>query len=86
MLTEAQILEIVERTAVRVVQMQRDASMPRSERILTRAEARAFVKRQSEAAFCDWCKKWRVRPANRGRYSRDQLALALDREARARAA
>lgn len=76
----------IEAIARRVVELQRQTTLPQSERILTRSEARAYVKRHSEAAFCDWCKKWRIKPFSRGRYSRDQLDLALERESRRRAA
>jgi hypothetical protein len=50
--------------------------------VLTRTEAMAYVKKNSEGAFCEWCKKWGVKAANRGRYNRTRLDVALDREAR----
>lgn len=53
--------------------------------ILTRAEAMAHTKRRSHAGFCVWCAANNVRPATRGRYSRTQLDMALQREARRRA-
>jgi len=77
--------EDIEAIARRVVELQAEQSM-RNERVLTRAEARAYVKRESEAAFHDWCKRWRIKAAVHGRYSRDQLDLALERESRLRAA
>jgi hypothetical protein len=59
------------------------ATSPHTDTILTRPEARAYVKRRGEASFCEWCRKWAVRPVSRGRYSRLALDRALDREARA---
>lgn len=53
--------------------------------ILTRTEAMAHTKRRSHAAFCVWCAANKVKPASRGRYSRTQLDMALQREARRRA-
>lgn len=53
-----------------------------TEVVLTRAEAMAYVKRHSEGAFSDWCRRWGVYAAIRGRYSRQRLEVALDREAR----
>ncbi len=54
--------------------------------ILTRTEAMAHAKSRSHAAFCVWCAANKVKPATRGRYSRTQLDLALQREGRRRAA
>lgn len=53
-------------------------------RILTRPEARAYVKRNSEYAFHQWCKRYHVAPASRGRYSITSLDRGLDNEARGR--
>lgn len=50
--------------------------------VLTRDEAKAYVKKISEGAFSEWCARWGVKPAIRGRYSRARLDVALDREAR----
>jgi anti-sigma-K factor RskA len=85
MLTEQEISLIVERTARRVVELQ-TAQPAKTGDVLTRSEARAYTKRNSEAAFCDWCARWGVKPAFRGRYSKTRLDLALNRESRARAA
>jgi hypothetical protein len=54
--------------------------------ILTRTEAMAHAKHKSHAAFCVWCAANKIKPATRGRYSRTQLDMALQREARKRAA
>lgn len=48
--------------------------------VLTRGEAKTFVRRPSEGAFVAWCKRWRVKPGSRGRWSRAALELALERE------
>ena len=65
--------------AVQVVELLRAPAA--TEDVLTRPEARAYVKRPSEGAFCEWCQKWGVSPRSRGRYSRAKLDLALEREA-----
>jgi len=52
-----------------------------SKPILTRAEARQYVRRTSDAAFSAWCARWQVRAECRGRWSRARLDLALAREA-----
>lgn len=62
------------------------APMATTADVLTRAEAMAYVKRNSPAAFCEWCQKWGVKAASRGRYSRQRLDIAIDKEARRRAA
>lgn len=49
--------------------------------ILTRAEARQYVRRTSDAAFSAWAARWQVRAECRGRWSRARLDLALAREA-----
>lgn len=54
--------------------------------IMTRDEAKAYVKRPSQGAFCEWCQKYHVKPYHRGRYSKAQLDAALSLEARKRAA
>jgi hypothetical protein len=74
----------VDRIARRVVELQA-TTLTQSE-VLTRSEAMAYAKRQSHAAFSVWCAANHVRPVSRGRYSRSQLDLALQREARRRAA
>jgi hypothetical protein len=50
--------------------------------VLTREEAKLLVKRSSEGAFCAWCRRWGVHAKIRGRYSRQRLEVALEREAR----
>lgn len=55
-----------------------------ADKILTRAEAKAYVKRRSNSSFGQWCREYRVKPYHRGRYSRDQLDIALRFEARKR--
>jgi hypothetical protein len=69
-----------ERIAQRVAELLR----PREDAILNRAEAMAYVKRRSEGAFSKWCRTYRVKPYHRGRYSRQQLDVALSFEARKR--
>lgn len=49
--------------------------------ILTRAEARAYTKHNSDTAFDRWCARRKVRPCARGRYARGHLERALLREA-----
>lgn len=70
----------IERLAQRVAELLRAAPPAARPDVLTRAEAKAYIKRPSEGAFVAWCKRWKVRPASRGRYSRPTLDLALDRE------
>lgn len=48
--------------------------------VLTRGEAKVYVKRPSEGAFVAWCRRWKISPASRGRYARAALDLALERE------
>lgn len=48
--------------------------------VLTRSEAKIYVKRLSEGAFSAWCARWKVKPGARGRWSRAALDLALERE------
>ncbi len=80
-----------ERIARRVVELLRETPLTMAPAVavtsdvLTRTEAMAYVKRRSEGAFCEWCQKWGVKPADRGRYSRSRLDVALAREARKRA-
>lgn len=78
--------DAVARIARAVVELQAQLAAPKTGQILTRAEARHYVKRPSEAAFCEWCKRWQVRPFARGRYSRAHLDRALENESRRRAA
>lgn len=48
--------------------------------VLTRDEARAYTKSVSDSAFDRWCARWRVTSSSRGRYARQNLDLALERE------
>lgn len=66
-----------------VVDMLRAQPLPAEQTtdVLTRDEAKAFVKRASEGAFSDWCRRWGVHAAIRGRYNRQRLQIALQREA-----
>lgn len=57
------------------------ASPPVTDLILTRDEAKAYVKCESEGAFSDWCKRHRVHARERGRWSRIALDRALELEA-----
>ena len=50
-----------------------------AEPVLTRDEAKHYVKKPSNAAFSRWCKKWGVRPIEQGRYSRANLDKAIER-------
>jgi hypothetical protein len=80
-MTEApQLFDLSESAVLRiaraVVELQAQQSAPKTGQILTRAEARAYVKRKSEAAFCEWCKRWHVHPFARGRYSKAHLDRA----------
>jgi hypothetical protein len=77
-LSEQTVNQIVECLAARIHQ---DGL---TDAILTRDEAKTYVKRSSDRAFGRWCKKWSVRSISHGRYSRSQLDLALSREARKR--
>jgi hypothetical protein len=70
--------ESVESIAQRVAELLR-APAP-TPQVLTRGEAKAYVKRPSEGAFVAWCKRWKIRPASHGRYARAALDLALERE------
>ncbi len=74
------------RTAELVIEQLRATPLPAapmaSPDVLTRAEAMAYTKRNSTTAFCMWCRKWGVKAGIRGRYSRQRLDVALDREAR----
>lgn len=79
-MTDTELAQLV-RTAVReelaAFQPQAQSAKP----ILTRAEARKYVRRTSDAAFSAWCARWQVRAECRGRWSRARLDLALAREA-----
>lgn len=68
------------KVAVREALDEREGRMP-TDAILSRAEAKAYVKKNSEAAFHKWCEQWGAKPRQRGRYSRCKLDLALEREA-----
>lgn len=52
-----------------------------TDRILTRAEAVAYTKHDSDSAFYRWCTRWRVTSSAPGRYARGTLDSALAREA-----
>lgn len=80
-LTPADITAIAEAVAARITR----PSVEQSE-ILTRTEAMAHTKRRSHAAFGVWCAANGVKPATRGRYSRTQIDMAMQREGRKRAA
>lgn len=58
---------------------QSQASAPTPE-VLTLAEAVAYTKRPSAWAFYQWARRWRVKSKTRGRYSRQDLDRALERE------
>lgn len=78
-------LEIIQATVHATLQQVRNGSvMIDVPEVMTRAEAMAFVRRKSDRAFGRWCKKWRVRSVSHGRYSRTQLNMALNKEARIR--
>lgn len=77
-LTDEDVAAIADAVAARITKP------ATTEDILTRTEAMAYTKRSSDRAFARWCKKWSVRAANHGRYSRAMLDVALKREARAR--
>jgi hypothetical protein len=75
--------EDIEAIAQRVVALQREQPVVfKTQDVLTRAEAMAYVKKPGRSAFHDWCKTWHVHPSIRGRYSRQRLDIALEREAR----
>ena len=80
---DAATMEIIETTARRTAELVRGVSASTTE-LLTRDEAKTYVKRSSDRAFGRWCKKWHVRSVQHGRYSRTQLDMALGREARVR--
>lgn len=70
--------ESIEAIAQRVAELMR-APAPTLQ-VLTRGEAKVYVKRPSEGAFVAWCRRWKIRPASHGRYARRELDLALERE------
>jgi hypothetical protein len=49
--------------------------------ILTRDEARAYTKHESDSAFDRWTARYRVPSCGQGRYARGQLERGLQREA-----
>lgn len=49
--------------------------------ILTRDEAIAYTKHESDSPFDRWCTTYGVKPSTRGRYARRWLDRALEREA-----
>lgn len=75
--------ESIEAIARRVVELLREQpAVVGTPNLLTRTEARAYTKRPSQGGFCAWCRRWKVKPVSRGRYSRRDLDLALSREAK----
>jgi hypothetical protein len=54
---------------------------PRNDRILTLDEAKAYTKHTSDSAFYRWASRWRVTSAVNGRFAREFLDRALEREA-----
>jgi hypothetical protein len=71
----------VEEIAQRVVELMRAApAIPSTGSMLTLAEAIAYTKRPSAWAFYKWARLWRVKSKTRGRYSRQDLDRALERE------
>jgi len=50
--------------------------------VLTTAEAIAFVGKNSASAFGRWCAAHKVKPCDKGRYSRRALEMGLNKEAR----
>lgn len=75
--------EDIEAIAQRVVALQRESPvMASTADVFTREEAKAYAKKNSEGAFCAWCRAWGVKPQIRGRYSRQRLDMALQREAK----
>lgn len=68
----------IEAIAQRVAELMRAPAQ--TSLVLTRGEAKIYVKRPSEGAFVAWCKRWKIRPASHGRYARADLDLALERE------
>jgi hypothetical protein len=72
-----------EAIARRVVELLREQpTFVGTPNLLTRTEARAYTKRPSQGGFCAWCRRWKIKPVSRGRYSRRDLDLALSREAK----
>lgn len=70
----------IDRIADAVVLKLRVSHAPTSD-VLTRAEAKSYVKKPGEKSFDRWRKKWGVRRKGHGRYSLGELDLALAREA-----
>ena len=56
-----------------------------SSEVLTRAQAAELAGFRDASAFHRWARRNRVTPASRGRWSRSQIKLALEREGRRRA-
>lgn len=79
--------------ALRIIVAEAIATSLLTEKILTLREARVYTKHAKAAAiaanpeagrtaFNVWCRKWGVKSASNGRYSKGQLDVALGREAR----
>ena len=81
---DAATMEIIDATVARTIAQMQAQQAPKTDEVLTRAEAKLYVKRNSDRAFGRWCKEWSVRSSQHGRYSRTQLDVALNREARKR--
>jgi hypothetical protein len=79
-------VESVEAVARRTAEILREIPTEMTSEVMSRSEAKAYVKRNSEGAFYNWCKEWHVKPYHRGRYSKTHLDRALSLEARKRAA
>lgn len=74
----------LEALAMRVAQLVLEANQAQRRPVLTRAEARAYVGKESDSAFDRWAAAWHVVPCAHGRYARGHLDRALEREAKAR--
>src|SRR5258708_14194641 len=70
----AKRLEIIEQRLNAVLDGARSTSV-----ILTRAEGIEYVKKRRNSSFDRWVSKWGVRSSAHGRYSRENLDLALAR-------
>lgn len=55
---------------------------PRPDPVLTFAEAMALARKRSADAFYSWDKKFGPTSCGHGRYSRERIERALDRESR----
>lgn len=50
--------------------------------VLTASEAAAYVGKNSASAFGRWCAAHKVKPCDKGRYSRRALEMGMNKEAR----